>query len=219
MNNKKLGYGILAALFVLFNVIAFAIPVNRSSAFRVAYVFTVVSFAAQIIIWNNAFSKNGKDVFLGIPIVRISVYYLVIQCIAFLIFMFIPSAPVWIPVIVCATVCCIVCVALLSTNVARNEVARVGSKVKESTFNQKEIYATVCSLVEQDSSEDIKKELSQLAEELRFSDPMSNANLSGIENEIKAKIVSLCGSDDKAADIKKIRLLLKERNQKCKLFK
>ena len=133
MNNKKLGYGILAALFVLFHVIAFAIPVNRSSAFWVAYVFTVVSFAVQIIIWNNAFPKDGKDVFLGIPIVRIGVYYLLIQCIAFLIFMFIPSAPVWIPIIVCTAVCCVVCVILLSTNVARNEVTRVGSKVKEYT--------------------------------------------------------------------------------------
>lgn len=219
MNNKKLGYGILAALFVLFNVIAFAIPVNCSSAFWVAYVFTVVSFAAQIIIWNNAFPKDGKDVFLGIPIVRIGVYYLVIQCIAFLIFMFIPSAPVWIPIIVCAAVCCVVCVILLSTNVARNEVARVGSKVKEYTFNQKEIYATVCSMVEQETSEETKKELSQLVEELRFSDPICNVSLCGIEDEIKEKIGSLCSSDDKVADIKKIRLLLKERNQKCKLFK
>lgn len=219
MNNKKLGYGILAALFILFNVIAFVIPINRSSAFWVAYVFTVVSFAAQIIIWNNAFPKDGKDVFLGIPIVRIGVYYLVIQCIAFLIFMFIPSAPVWIPIIVCAAVCCVVCVIFLSTNVARNEVTRVGSKVKEYTFSQKELYATVCSMAEQEASEEAKTELSQLAEELRFSDPMSNANLCGIEEEIKAKIDSLCNSNDKAADIKIIRRLLKERNQKCKLFK
>lgn len=219
MSNKKLGYGILATLFILFNVIAFVIPVNRSSTFWVTYAFTVIAFITQHFIWSNAFSNAGKEFFLGISIVRIGIYYLFIQFIIFLIFKFLPLIPMWISIVVCVVICCVMCVILLSVNVARNEIARVGSKNEKYTFSKKELYVIVCSMAEQETSEETKKELFQLADELRFSDPIGNENTSKIEEEIRGKIDSLCGSNDKVSDIKRIRLLLKERNQKCILFK
>ena len=125
----------------------------------------------------------------------------------------------WISIVVCVVICCVMCVILLSVNVARDEIARVGSKNEKYTFSKKELYVIVCSMAEQETSEETKKELFQLADELRFSDPIGNENTSKIEEEIMGGIDSLCGSNDKVSDIKRIRLLLKERNQKCKLFK
>lgn len=55
--NIKLGYLILGIVFVLFNVIAFAVPTDKTSVFWITYAFTVISIVAQIFIWNLAFSK------------------------------------------------------------------------------------------------------------------------------------------------------------------
>lgn len=48
-NNSK-GYLILGILFILVSVIAFAVPAAKTAAFWISYAFTVVAFAAQLII-------------------------------------------------------------------------------------------------------------------------------------------------------------------------
>ena len=45
MKHSKLGYVVLCIVFVLFNVIAFAIPTVKTGTFWVAYAFSVVAFA------------------------------------------------------------------------------------------------------------------------------------------------------------------------------
>ena len=91
------GYIILGILFVLISIIAFAVPSAKTTAFWVSYGFTVLAFAAQITIWKAAFKRSGslKSKFLGFPVVHIGIVYLVVQIIAFAIFLFIPVLPVW----------------------------------------------------------------------------------------------------------------------------
>lgn len=48
-NSSKL-YLILGILFILVSVIAFTVPATKTAAFWISYAFTVVAFAAQIII-------------------------------------------------------------------------------------------------------------------------------------------------------------------------
>ena len=59
MKNKNLGYGFLAILFVLLSAIAFVIPTEKTGTFWVAYIFTGIAIAAQIVIWKNAFGKGA----------------------------------------------------------------------------------------------------------------------------------------------------------------
>ena len=42
--NKGMAYAVLAIAFVLFNVIAFAVPTAKTATFWIAYVFTVIAF-------------------------------------------------------------------------------------------------------------------------------------------------------------------------------
>ena len=47
MKNKKTAYLILAIAFVVFNVIALVIPIERTASFWIAYAFTNIAFVIQ----------------------------------------------------------------------------------------------------------------------------------------------------------------------------
>ena len=87
--NKGMAYAILAIAFVLFNVIAFAVPTAKTATFWIAYAFTTIAFASQIVIWKFAFKSADtlKSKFLGIPLISVGITYLIIQIIAFAVFM------------------------------------------------------------------------------------------------------------------------------------
>ena len=51
--NKGMAYAVLAIAFVMFNVIAFAIPTTKNATFWIAYVFSSIAFISQIVEWYN----------------------------------------------------------------------------------------------------------------------------------------------------------------------
>ena len=83
--NSSKGYILLGILFVLVSVIAFTVPAAKTAAFWISYAFTVIAFAAQIVIWKAALGRaeSLKSKFLGFPVVHIGMVYLVVQIIAF----------------------------------------------------------------------------------------------------------------------------------------
>ena len=82
--NSSKGYVILGILLVLVRVLAFAVPLAKTAAFWISYAFTVIAFAAQIIIWKSALGRTEalKSKFLGFPVIHIGIVYLVVQIIA-----------------------------------------------------------------------------------------------------------------------------------------
>lgn len=119
--NSSKGYVILGILFALVSVIAFAVPSAKTAAFGISYAFTVVAFAAQIVIWKSALGRAEplKSKFLGFPIVHIGIVYLVVQVIAFAVFLFIPTLPVWSAVVACAAIAGVFAVCLITSDVGR----------------------------------------------------------------------------------------------------
>ncbi len=56
MNKNKLRfYIVVAAVFVAFTVISFAVPFVKNGAFWVAYIFAVLAIAAQVYVYPKAF--------------------------------------------------------------------------------------------------------------------------------------------------------------------
>lgn len=187
--NTKLAYAVLGIVFILFNVIAFAVPTDKTITFWIAYAFTVVTFALQIGIWNAAFkaAETLKSKFLGVPIIYVGVIYLVVQLIAFVAFMVFPIIPSWVTVIVCALILVIFAICLISADVARDEINRVEEKVNRKVFYIRELQADVEMLAEQEQNPEIKTSLTRLAEKIRYSDPMSNVALADLEARIQEK--------------------------------
>lgn len=219
--NTKLAYAVLGIVFILFNVIAFAVPTDKTITFWIAYAFTFVAFVLQIGIWNAAFkaAETLKSKFLGIPIIYVGIVYLVLQLIAFAVFMIFPLIPSWIVVIACALVLGISAICLISADVARDEVNRAEEKVNQKVFYIRELQADVEMLAEQEQNPEIKTSLTRLAEKIRYSDPMSNEVLSDLEREIAEKVKKLKTADNKTEIITVLDSLITERNKKAKILK
>ena len=219
--NSSKGYFILGILFILVGVIAFAVPTAKTAAFWISYAFTVIAFAAQIIIWNAALgrSESLKSKFLGFPVVHIGIVYLVVQIIALIVLLFIPTLPIWSAVVACAVIAGVSAACMIASDVGRSEIERVSAKAQEKTFYIKQLQADVELLAGAETDAATKSALMQLAEKMRYSDPMSDEQLSDIEDRITEKIAELKVSTDKTIIINELNSLLDERNRKIKIFK
>lgn len=219
--NSTKGYVILGILFALVSIVAFAVPTVKTSTFWIAYVFTVAAFAAQIGIWKTALGKEEtlKSKFLGFPVVHIGIVYAAIQVIAFAVFMFVPTLPAWSAIVVCSVIASVSAVCMISADAGRNEIERVGAKVQKNVFYIRELQADIELLADNESDAAVKTALTQLAEKIRYSDPMSNEQLADLENKISTKVAELKTASSKLEIITELNSLLDERNKKCKILK
>lgn len=220
MKNKSWGYSILAILFLLLSVIAFVIPTVKTGTFWSAYAFTAVAFGVQVHIINIALGKKKtlKSKFLGIPMIHVSIVYLILQVIVFAIFVVVPTLPVWSVTVVCASILGIATVCMISVEIGTGEINRVDEKVQKKVFYIKSLQADVELLADAATDNEVTDKLIELAEQIRFSDPMSHESLAELESAIAEKVEELRVAPNKNT-IKEIASLLSERNKKCKLLK
>lgn len=219
--NRLKGYVILVILFILVNTIAFAVSMKKNEIFWISYVFTLIAFAFQIVIWRAAFghTKAIKSKFLGVPIVYIGTIYLVVQIIAFFVFMSIPTPQIKSVVVTCAVIAGVSAICVIASDIGRSEINLVSSKIQEKTFFIKQLKNDVELLARSETDVAIKSDLMQLAEKIRYSDPVSDEQIANIESQITEKFVELRSSIDKAKIIKELNMLLDERNIKIKTLK
>ena len=219
--NSTKGYVILGILFALVSIIAFAVPTVKTTTFWIAYVFTAAAFAAQIVIWKTALGKEEtlKSKFLGFPVVHIGIVYAVIQVIAFAVFMFVPTLPAWSAIVAGSVIAGVSAVCMISADAGRHEIERVEEKVQKKVFYIRELQADIELLADNESDAAVKAALTQLAEKIRFSDPMSNEQLADLENKISTIVAELKTASSKLEIITELNSLLDERNKKCKILK
>lgn len=218
MRNKRI-VAIDVIIFIFFNVIAFVIPTDFTRTFWVAYCFTVLTFAIQLCIWIAFFEKNPNATsrFYRIPVLSVCNRYSFFQIIAFLIFKFLPVIPLWVAVVVNVIILVAALIGFITLSSAADYIASVDAKVSFI----KSLQADVELIMDDVGDPDAKKNLVELTEKIRFSDPMSDGTLSALESEIAQNVEAMKGKD--ANDIVSLSnvaiKLLEERNKKCKLLK
>lgn len=219
--NGLMSYLALGIVFALFNVIAFVVPTDKTATFWTAYVFSVIAFAVQIPLWKIALGKKDtlKSKFLGVPVIHVGITYLIIQLIAFAIFMIFPTLPVWLAVVVCAIILAISVLCAIAGQAGANEINRVEEKIKVKRAFIQFLQTDIEMLAESETDAETKAELKKLAEKVRFSDPMSHEMLGELESRISAKVEEMKTATDKKAFIAEVTTLLTERNKKCKILK
>jgi len=215
----------------LFNVIAFVVPSiptleKYTSSFWIGYVFITIALIGQLVCSYMALKDDAaKKLFYNISLVRISYIGLIVSFIIGGLCMLLSRLPYWVAVILCAIVLTVNVIAVLKAAVAINEVERIDQKIETQTAFTKSLIADAESLVARAKSETIKAECKKVYEVIRYSDPMSHAELATIESEITHQfglLVDAVKADDteKALDIaNEICLLINDRNKKCKLLK
>lgn len=219
--NSTKGYAILGIIFLLISIIAFAVPTMKTTTFWIAYFFTAIAIVSQIVSWKNAFEKEDtlKSKFLGLPIVYIGIVYLVAQIVAFAVFTAVPTLPIWSPLVVCVAILGISAIFMIVGEAGRGEIERVEAKVQKKVFFIKELQADVELLADAETDSSTKAALRQLAEKIRFSDPMSSEQLVDLESKISEKAAELKTAVSRMEIVTEINLLLDERNKKCRLGK
>ena len=219
--NRIKGYCIGIILFILFNITAFAIPTTRTTTFWITYVFTIIAFIAQIFIWNFALekAKNLQHRLWSFSIIYIGIVYLVLQIIVFFLFRIIATLPTWSAIVVSVIISGISIASILASESGVNEIKQNEIKVHYKISFIRVLQTEIDLLINREKDDDVRLALENLAQKIRFSDPMSSEQLKVLENEIDSKVSDLKIATNKKELIDIINLLLDERNIKCKMIK
>ena len=209
---------------VIYNLITFVIPFEHTAAFWISYGFTMAAFfvvAASIYI---AFIKNpdAKSRFYGFPIARIGVLYGCAQLIVSLVVMAVAKwTPWWIPVLVYAIGMGAAVIGLVAADAVVEEIQTQDVKLKKDVSLMRSLQSKISQIASQTDNAGIKA----LAEEFRYSDPVSNDAIADAEADLAAAVDQLQaafvdGDNEAMAQLcRKATALLAERNRLCKLNK
>ncbi len=211
----------------IFNAFCFLPPdLSREGGFWVGYIFITVMFLAHLGISFAAFSANtDQKVFYNFPIIRASYVGLITMVIVGSLVMCIEDLPSWIGILVCLVIVAFTAVALVKATVAAGAVKETDDRVKYQTFFIKTLTANAQTLVDGAQSEEARALCTKVYEAVRYSDPMSNPALAGVEGQITLRFNDMSAAvsandvemlDKISADIV---VLLQDRNTKCKLLK
>lgn len=219
-------------LVVLFNVIVFITPnefkgmSKFGGSFWAGYIFIMVTFIGQLLVaWLAIRDDDMTKVFYNIPLITISYSTLIVMIVIGALSMLIPNLPYWLGVIGCLLVLGFAVIALMGAQSGASIVTDIDEKIKNNTFFIKSLTVDVESLMRKEVNEDIKSEIKKVYEAIRYSDPMSNDALSGLESQITLRMNELIESVEKgdinlvSKNAKEIIVLVNDRNRKCKLLK
>ena len=223
---------IWAICFIVFNVITFVTPneiggVSKfNGSFWVGYVFITIAFIGQLTCAFVAFkAENLKKFFYNIPLLSISYGGLVAMLIVGSIFMAVPVLPEWIAIIVCVIILAFNAIAIIKATAAADIVSGIDEKIKTQTFFVKSLVVDAQSLMESAKTDALRAETRKVYEEIRYSDPMSNAALAEIDAHIKRQFNAFADAvaleDDELAKEAANALIemVEQRNQKVKILK
>lgn len=230
--NFKFYIIIWAILLAIYNLMVFLVKpvipgyvINYDVRFWISWSVIIVTYIGQLFCSKVAFdSKNNEKLFLNIPLITQSYTALVVATIAGTVLMLIPDCPAWIAAIVCVAVLGLSVISVIKAKVAADIVSEIDDKVKAQTSFIKTLTIDAESLMSRAQNEAAKTATKKVYEAVRYSDPMSNDGLSGIESEISIKFNQFAGavaanSDDVSSIADEIIVLIIDRNKRCRLLK
>ena len=229
LNEKeKKGLVVLALLFVVYTLIVLAVPFAKGGMFWLTYLFTAAAFGVQAYVFKLSFEKEAgaKSKFYGFPIARVGVLYLAVQIMLGLVFMALAAvAPVWLALVLYLALLAAAAVGVIATDSIRDEVERQDTQLKADVAAMRALQSHAAALPARCEDTTAKAALEKLAEEFRYSDPVSAPALADLETDMAAIMEELSAAvtdGDNAAVLalcKKISATLAERNRLCKLNK
>lgn len=218
------GIVVLAVLLVLYILVAFLIPFVHTATFWVSFIFTLISFAVVAASIYIAFIKNpdAKSRFYGFPIAKIGVIYGAVQLLAGIVLMALAAiVPAWLAVLVYAIALGAAVIGLVSAETVVEEIHIQDAKLKKDVTLMRSLQSKVHQMAAHSEDAGIKA----LADEFRYSDPVSSDTIADAEADLAAAVDELQAAyidgDSEAMTklCRKASALLAERNRLCKLNK
>ena len=233
MNKRIRTYAVIwAILFALFNVICFVSPneiagVSKfGGSFWVGYIFITLAFIGQLVCSYFALKAESlQKMFYNIPLITISYTGLIVMLIVGALAMAIPNLPNWIRIIVCLAVLAFTAISVITAKAAGAIVSDIDEEVQTKTSFIKQLTLDAENLVNRAKAPMLKKICTRVCEAARYSDPVSNKQLSDIENRILEEFSMLTDAvladdlDLTESSANEVITLGEERNNKCKMLK
>jgi hypothetical protein len=223
--NKILLLLIIAVVFLLFNVIAFAIPFVKHSGFWFAYGFSTLAILLSGRISFHALTHGGRQSkFYGLPLLYVAWIYLGLQLVLGFFFMSF-SVALWLNILLNSLLLGACLTGLFAVEIGLTEIGRLDEAVKKKVLFINSLKLEVDTVAAKTTAPALQEALQALAEAIRYSDPMSSPQLSELESAIERQTTAL-RREVEAENIENARRiceelqqLLAERNKRCKIFK
>ena len=217
-------------LLVLFNVIVFVIPNQRkdefTSSFWIGYVFATLIFIINLILSYQAFKGDtAKKLFYGISFISISFTTLIFSFVISTVWILVSVFPDWLEICMCSVILAFYLISIIKVIVVKDIVEGVDERIETQTVFTKRLIMDAERQMTLAKSEAVKSECKKIYEVAKYSDPVSNEKLSGIENAITYKMNSLYNliDTDDSEGVSQVATeiinLIKDRNMQCKLLK
>lgn len=225
--NATKGIMLLVILLAVFSVIAFVIPFPKNTVFWIAYACGVFAILFQLYIFRSSFGKaDARSRFYGFPIARLGIYYLVVQLAVSIIEIALSKfLPTWVVIIINVLILAVALIGCITTETMRDEIAAQDTKLKKSVSNMRELQSLTAALPNQTDDVELKRTLQKVADEFRYSDPLTSNETESLEDDMKHQISNLQQAliDGDADDAKRLSLklldILRERNRICSVNK
>ena len=219
---------LVALALAVFLVLAFVIPFEHTKLYWMAFAFSLFAVLMQTVTIGLAFHKGEtyKSKFYGFPIARLGVIYLLVQMLlGFLGMALGDRVPLW-----CGALCYVLLfaafvVGLVGADAAREVVESQDEKVKAAAGTMRALQSKAAALAGACDDAETKTDLAKLAEDFRYSDPMSCDATSAQELQLSVLLDELqtaVAAGDFAAARKTIlqtQTALQSRNELCKRSK
>ena len=226
--NLKRTSAILLILLIVFSVITFVLPFKKNTLFWISYAFGVFAILFQLYVLMKAFhgTESVRSRFYGFPIAKVGLIYMVIQIILSIVFMALAFfVPAWIGALLFVLLLAFALIGFIGADAMRDEIERQDKKLEADTSCMTTLRSLVYPLAERCDDPEAKAKLEKLADEFRYSDPVSNGTLRPVEAELETAVSELqaevSGGDQNRIirAVNKTSGLLAERNRLCKLNK
>lgn len=223
---------VLCIIAVAFNMISFLLP-GRSIhpvSFWMADLFMIVAIGIQYYILTLALGKykGALSKVYGYPILTVGIRYVYFQflasCITIVLCTIGIRVPAWIILVVSIGLIAYASVGVILVDQARDTVEAMETNHQKQTFFMHKLSADIKSMIAVSDNEYIKEQLEQLAEEIRYSDPVSceeiqeeEAYIAGLSSELARAVSMNTPNIDEL--IRELLIRLKQRNEHCSIYK
>lgn len=228
MDRKKClrGYILIAFIFLIFNIAT--VPFSKNIVFWIVYFFSVIAILMQVNTLHEMMKSRAliKDRTYDFPVLRISVLYLAVQITSGLFLMgFSAKIPVFTAALIEVVILAAAVMGFFAARSARTEALRQDGRLEEELIKMKELQSRVALLISQCEETQIQEILHKLAEEVRYSNPLSREITEEIEEEISVlfteiEAAALDGDVENTFGLyERMTGLLRERDRICKYGK
>ncbi len=216
-------------VLLVFTLLFLLIPFPKRTASWILFGFSVLSVIASLGI--SLYAMKGEGItskVYGLPMLKVGYLYLAAQlmlCVILCLIAAFVEVPYWIPLLLSILLLAAAALGVITTDRVEEHAAAVDTKTKQVTRAMKNFRLDISSILDRCTDAEVRRALEKLADDIRYSDPVSGEATADIERDLDIAVEELRvnirskSTEELLAQIAEVRRKLAERNRICKASK